>query len=159
MPRQRPSARSRASFLASRRSVLTFSLAATATEAGLTTMLVIPAVVRTRCNTKPENPASYAEKMLAPGNHRGKLSARRAGSAGTVAVFTICRWQRQVTVYVSLWTSMQRRPVRRYKRCVALPWDVPFKRLMLGVLERIFSFSLAPVASPLALIQHSDFCP
>src|SRR5215471_11081542 len=23
----------------------------------------------------------------------------------------------------------------------------------------IFSFSLAPVASPLALIQHSDFCP
>src|SRR6516164_606429 len=101
-----PSANSRASFLASRRSVLTVSLAATATEAGLTTMLVIPAVVRTRCNTKPENPASYAEKMLAPGNHRGKLSARRTGSAGTVAVFTICRCQRQVTVYVSLWTSM-----------------------------------------------------
>jgi hypothetical protein len=44
--------------LASRRSVLTFSLVATATDAGLTTRLVMPAVVRARCHTKPANPAS-----------------------------------------------------------------------------------------------------
>src|SRR4030095_12048307 len=51
----------------------------------------------------------------------------------------------------------QRRYVRRYKRYVALPWDVPFKRLLLRVLERIFSFFPSPSANPRALIQHSDF--
>ena len=33
----------------------------------------------------------------------------------------------------------QRRSVRRYKRCVALPWEVPFKRLLLRVLETLLS--------------------
>src|SRR5215468_11290985 len=95
-----------ASFLASRRSVLTLSLAATATDAGCTTMFVIPAWVRARCSTKPENPASYAEDSVASGNHRGTLTARLAGSAGTVAVFTNCLWHTQLTVYVALCTSM-----------------------------------------------------
>jgi hypothetical protein len=57
------------------------SLAATAIDAGLTTMFVIPAVVRARCSTKAENPASYAEYSVAPGNHRHKLAASPAGSA------------------------------------------------------------------------------
>src|SRR5678815_1889377 len=105
MPRKRPSARSMASFLASRRSGLTLSLAATAMDAGLTTMLVIPVLVRARCSTKAENPASYAEYNVAPGNHRSKLTAKLAGSAWTVAVFTICLWHTHVTVYVSLCTS------------------------------------------------------
>jgi hypothetical protein len=48
-------------------------LAATAMDAGLTTMFVIPAVVRTRCSTKAENPASYTEYSVAPGNQRSKL--------------------------------------------------------------------------------------
>src|SRR5215467_4666475 len=95
-----------ASFFASRRSVLTLSLAATATDAGFTTMVVLPAWVRGRCSTKPENPASYAADSVAPGNHRGTLTARRAGSAGTVAVFTMRRWHTQVTVEVALGTSM-----------------------------------------------------
>src|SRR5262249_16278535 len=92
MPRKRPSARSMASFLESRRSVLTLSLAATAIDAGLTTILRILALVSTRCSTKAENPASYTEYSVASGNHRGKLAARPAGSACTVTVFTICLW-------------------------------------------------------------------
>jgi len=47
-----------ASLLESRRSVLTLLFAATAREAGLTTMLLIPALVSARCSTKAENPAS-----------------------------------------------------------------------------------------------------
>src|SRR5262252_3771762 len=35
---------------------------------------------------------------------------------------------------------------------------LPFKRLVLRVLERIFSFSPSRSASPRTLIQHSNFC-
>src|SRR5262252_3623341 len=105
MPRKRPAARSMANLLESRRSVLTLSFAATAMDAGLTTMLVIPTWVSARGKTKAENPASEAEVSVAPGNHGSKLAARLAGSAETVAVLTICLWHTHVTVYVSLCTS------------------------------------------------------
>src|SRR6266446_567759 len=115
MPRKRPSARSKASFLESLRSVLTLSFAATATDAGLTTMLVMPAFVSERWSTNAENPASYTEESLAPWNHRGKLAARLAGSAWTVAVFTI----RLLCMHVTAYGSPIFKAVPK-KRCKAL---------------------------------------
>src|SRR6266851_7205895 len=97
MPCRRPSDRSMAHFLESRRSVLTLSLAATAMDAGLTTMFMRPALVSARCSTNAENPASYAVDSLAPGNHGDTLAVRPAGSALTVAVFTICLLHTHVT--------------------------------------------------------------
>src|SRR5215470_14068872 len=52
---------------------------------------------------------------------------------------------------------LQRKHVRRYKRGVALSCDIPFKALLVRVLERIFSFFLSLSASSRELIQHSDF--
>src|SRR5215467_12488213 len=52
---------------------------------------------------------------------------------------------------------LQRKHVRRYKRGVALSCDIPFKALLVRVLERIFSFFLSLSASFRELIQHSDF--
>src|SRR5262252_6209900 len=125
MPRKRPSARSRASFLASRRSVLTLSLAATATEAGLTTMLVIPAVVRMRCNTKPET-TGVSSRPDVRGQQGQLLSSPSVAGRDRSQYTSPCGHRCQC------------RSVRRYTRGVALPWDVPFKKLLLRVLERIF---------------------
>src|SRR2546430_12381545 len=105
MPRKRPSARSKASCLESRRSVLTWSFAAPATDAGLTTLVVMPAFGSERWRTHADNPASDPEASVAPWNHRGKRAARRAGSAWTVAVFTIRLLCLHVSVEVSLGTS------------------------------------------------------
>jgi len=83
---------------------LDLSLAATAMDAGLTTMLVIPVLVRARCSTKAENPPHMPNTMWLrepPQQTDGKTR----GSAWTVAVFTICLWHTHVTVYVSLCTS------------------------------------------------------
>src|SRR2546423_7150895 len=54
---------------------------------------------------------------------------------------------------------LQRKHVHRYKRGVALSCDIPFKALLVRVLERIFSFFPSLSASSRELIQHSDFPP
>src|SRR5215831_1494740 len=99
---------------------------------------------------------------MAPGNHRSKLAARRPGSAGTVAVLTLCLRHTHVTVYVSLGTSTPtytRSPAEEIRCCVM---GHSFQGITLPVLldttiERIFS--IFPLLSPIPreLIQHSDF--
>ena len=61
MPVSRPAANCTAIFMESRLSVFTRSREETSIDAAWTTRLRIPLAQRTRCSTKPENPASYAE--------------------------------------------------------------------------------------------------
>jgi hypothetical protein len=119
-------------------------------------MGVIPAWVRARGSPKPAHPAAYAADSVAPGNHRGTLTARRAGAAGPGAVFPNGLWHTQITVYVAWCTSRPtdtRSPVYA-RRCSAL-W-LPFKAEWSKVLERIVGSFQIPVDSfnePLAVIR------